>query len=61
MHRCTSSIGVVLFINHEAGLEDIIRCADSAMYLAKQSGRNTIRFFEPPDRVVTTCNGESNV
>jgi diguanylate cyclase (GGDEF)-like protein len=46
VHRCTSSIGVVLFINHEAGLEDIIRCADSAMYLAKQSGRNTIRFFE---------------
>jgi diguanylate cyclase (GGDEF)-like protein len=51
VHRCTSSIGVVLFINHEASLEAVIRCADSAMYLAKKSGRNTIRFFEPPNVV----------
>ncbi|MFZ2161296.1 MAG: diguanylate cyclase [Sideroxyarcus sp.] len=48
VHRCTSSIGVVLFINHESELDDIIRCADSAMYKAKQGGRNTIRFFETP-------------
>jgi diguanylate cyclase (GGDEF)-like protein len=47
VHRCTSSIGVVLFINHETGMDDIIRCADNAMYKAKQGGRNTIRFFEP--------------
>lgn len=47
VHRCTSSIGVVLFINHETGIDDIIRCADNAMYKAKQGGRNTIRFFEP--------------
>ena len=47
VHHCTSSIGVVIFINHEISLDDIIRCADSAMYKAKQGGRNTIRFFEP--------------
>ena len=45
-HHCTSSIGVVLFINHEAGQEDIIKRADMAMYQAKEGGRNTIRFFD---------------
>jgi diguanylate cyclase (GGDEF)-like protein/PAS domain S-box-containing protein len=45
-HHCTSSIGVVLFINHEANQEDIIKWADMAMYQAKEGGRNTIRFFD---------------
>jgi diguanylate cyclase (GGDEF)-like protein/PAS domain S-box-containing protein len=45
-HHCTSSIGVVLFINHEAGQEDIIKGADMAMYQAKEGGRNTIRFCD---------------
>jgi diguanylate cyclase (GGDEF)-like protein/PAS domain S-box-containing protein len=47
VHSCTSSIGVVLFINHEASLEDLIKWSDSAMYLAKKAGRNAIRFYEP--------------
>ena len=46
-HRCTSSIGVVMFVNHESGEEDILKWADIAMYQAKTAGRNTIRFFEP--------------
>ncbi len=46
VHRCTSSIGVVLFINHEFSLEDIIKFADSSMYQAKKGGRNTVRFFD---------------
>ena len=46
-HHCTSSIGVVLFINHEAGAEDIFKWADMAMYQAKNDGRNLIRFFDP--------------
>ncbi len=45
-HHCTSSIGVILFINHEAGPEDIIKWADMAMYQAKDAGRNAIRFYE---------------
>jgi len=44
--RCTSSIGVVLFINHEADTEEIIKRADMAMYQAKEAGGNSIRFFD---------------
>jgi diguanylate cyclase (GGDEF)-like protein/hemerythrin-like metal-binding protein/PAS domain S-box-containing protein len=46
-HHCTSSIGVALFINHEASVEDIFKWADMAMYQAKEDGRNLIRFFDP--------------
>ena len=47
VHNCTSSIGVVLFINHDTGLEEIVKLADRAMYQAKEGGRNTIRFYDP--------------
>lgn len=43
-HCCTASIGVVLFFDHEAALEDIIRWSDEAMYQAKDAGRNHIHF-----------------
>ena len=45
-HRCTTSIGVVVFINHEATPDDLIKWADKAMYQAKEAGRNSIRFFD---------------
>ncbi len=41
------SIGVTLFSDHPAGLEDLLKRADLAMYQAKEAGRNTLRFFEP--------------
>jgi diguanylate cyclase (GGDEF)-like protein/PAS domain S-box-containing protein len=46
-HRCTTSIGIVLFLNHEADREDLLKWADIAMYQAKAAGRNTIHFYEP--------------
>ncbi|MEI7611863.1 MAG: diguanylate cyclase [Betaproteobacteria bacterium] len=45
-HRCTASIGVAMFINHESTLDEILKWADVAMYRAKDEGRNTIRFHE---------------
>ncbi len=45
-HHCTTSIGVVLFINHEARTEEIMKWADMAMYQAKEAGGNLIRFYD---------------
>jgi diguanylate cyclase (GGDEF)-like protein len=45
-HHCTSSIGVVMFKNHDASSENIFKWADMAMYQAKENGRNQIRFYE---------------
>ncbi|MBC7573804.1 MAG: diguanylate cyclase, partial [Herminiimonas sp.] len=40
-HRCTASIGVVLFQDYQAGSEDLLKCADIAMYQAKVAGGDT--------------------
>ena len=45
-HHCSGSIGVVMFVNHETGQDDILKWADAAMYQAKEAGRNLIRFFD---------------
>jgi diguanylate cyclase (GGDEF)-like protein/PAS domain S-box-containing protein len=45
-HLCTTSIGVALFIGHEASQNEILKRADAAMYQAKQAGRNLIRFYD---------------
>jgi diguanylate cyclase (GGDEF)-like protein len=45
-HNCTSSIGVVVFLNLETTSEDVLKHADVAMYQAKEGGRNRIRFYE---------------
>ncbi len=45
----SSSIGITLFggENSQVKVEDLLRQADIAMYQAKASGRNTLRFFDP--------------
>lgn len=48
-HRCAASIGVALFINHEAEPEEVLKWADIAMYQAKEGGRNSIRFYAAKD------------
>jgi diguanylate cyclase (GGDEF)-like protein/PAS domain S-box-containing protein len=46
-HQCTSSIGITLFRDHSASVEELVKRADTAMYQAKEAGRNTFRFFDP--------------
>jgi len=46
-HRCSASIGVVVYIGKETKQEMVLKCADSAMYQAKDAGRNAIQFYEP--------------
>lgn len=45
-HHCTASIGMVIFNGAAVSQEDVMKCADDAMYEAKASGRNTIKFVE---------------
>jgi diguanylate cyclase (GGDEF)-like protein/PAS domain S-box-containing protein len=46
-YHSTPSIGATLFIGHEQSIDDLLKQADIAMYQAKDSGRNTMRFFDP--------------
>jgi diguanylate cyclase (GGDEF)-like protein/PAS domain S-box-containing protein len=43
----TPSIGATLFNGHERTPDELLKQADIAMYQAKTSGRNTLRFFDP--------------
>jgi len=46
-YRITASIGATLFNKHHAGIEEIFKQADIAMYQSKNAGRNGMRFFDP--------------
>lgn len=50
-NRCfsASSIGITMFGGQQssANADDLLRQADIAMYQAKASGRNTLKFFDP--------------
>jgi len=41
------SIGISIFPDDGQDTETLIKCADTAMYHAKENGRNTYQFFEP--------------
>jgi diguanylate cyclase (GGDEF)-like protein/PAS domain S-box-containing protein len=43
-HQCSASIGVVMFVGRQDQSTDILKWADAAMYEAKGTGRNMIRF-----------------
>jgi diguanylate cyclase (GGDEF)-like protein/PAS domain S-box-containing protein len=45
-HFCSVSIGVVVFAGVQPMPEDILKHADTAMYRAKDAGRNSISFVE---------------
>jgi diguanylate cyclase (GGDEF)-like protein len=45
--RLSASIGIALFVDDKYTIDDLMRYADSAMYNAKENGRNTFNFFNP--------------
>ena len=53
-HQSTSSIGVTLFEDHHHTIDELMKRADLAMYNAKTSGRNTLRFFDPHMQTVVS-------
>lgn len=45
-HRCSASVGVVVFWNHAFSEQELLGRADQAMYQAKQAGRDRVVMFE---------------
>ncbi len=46
-HASTPSIGIMVFMGDQVGMDELLKKADVAMYQAKGAGRNTARFFDP--------------
>ena len=46
-YRLSASVGVTIFPRAEEGTLDLLREADTAMYRAKETGRNGVAVFEP--------------
>ena len=46
-YHSSCSIGISLFRAQEVSVDELLKRADTAMYEAKTSGRNTLRFFDP--------------
>jgi diguanylate cyclase (GGDEF)-like protein/PAS domain S-box-containing protein len=46
-HHASGSIGISLFRGHDVAADELFKRADTAMYQAKHSGRNALRFFDP--------------
>lgn len=57
-HYSSASIGISLFHGGEIGMDDLLKQADIAMYQAKTSGRNTLRFFDPAMQAVLEIRAE---
>jgi len=45
-YRTSSSIGACLFLGEELDISEILKRADTAMFQAKQAGRNDMKFFD---------------
>jgi diguanylate cyclase (GGDEF)-like protein/PAS domain S-box-containing protein len=45
--RVTGSVGLSICPRDASDVENLIKYADTALYLAKEQGRNTFRFFSP--------------
>lgn len=57
-HRSSPSIGIALFCNNSANVEQLIQYADTAMYQAKSAGRNTARFYDAHTQALLEARSE---
>ncbi|HHJ17630.1 MAG TPA: EAL domain-containing protein [Gammaproteobacteria bacterium] len=46
-YHMTASTGIVLFPEGDEDADDVLKHADSALYRAKEDGRNLVRFYQP--------------
>lgn len=51
----TPSIGITVFRGHRETVDELLKKADLAMYQAKASGRNALRFFDPEIRAAVSA------
>jgi diguanylate cyclase (GGDEF)-like protein/PAS domain S-box-containing protein len=51
-HRITASIGATLFLGQQVTVDELLKQADLAMYKAKETGRNALRFFDPAMQII---------
>lgn len=57
-YHSTPSIGATLFKGNKHSMDELLKQADIAMYHAKASGRNTLRFFDPQMQASITARAE---
>jgi len=46
-HHCSASIGISLLHDQDVAVDELLKRADTALYQAKNAGRNTLRFYDP--------------
>ena len=51
-YRSSASIGATLYRGHETSIDDLLKQADLAMYKSKETGRNSLHFFDPAMQTV---------
>ena len=50
--RVSLSIGVVAITKESGNLDEVLRAADAACYVAKDQGRNRVHFYQPNDEML---------
>ncbi|MCB1799747.1 MAG: EAL domain-containing protein, partial [Gammaproteobacteria bacterium] len=50
--RISLSVGVVAISQQSGSIDEVLRAADAACYVAKDQGRNRIHFYQPDDQML---------